>query len=95
MPNDGKKKSKWRVLRILDGRKGKNFGVYKAEDCEREGISSPYDRDNDAHIPCYLANLNCTEARQYVRDMDAGRRTLGEIRDRRQQINNMMYSGMN
>lgn len=91
MADTGKKR--YKALRILDARKGKNFCVVRVDDAKDQ--RSPYNRDFDPYIPLMIANCSSDEARQYVRELNSERRTVEDIRARRQYITNMMYSGMN
>lgn len=90
MTNDKVGKVGWRVMRILDARPGKNFGVFRADDVA--GMSSPIEAYD---APCMIANCTHDQGRQYVRELKSGRETVGSIRARRQLLENMMYSGMN
>jgi hypothetical protein len=79
----------WRIMRIADARKGKDFGVFRAVDVS--GMRSPiYTGD----APCMLANCTRDEARAYVRRLEGGA-SVESIRYDRQCIRNMMHSGMN
>jgi hypothetical protein len=79
----------YKMMRIADALKPKNFGVFRAADVD--GLKSPIYRDD---APCMLANCTADEARRYVRELECGA-TVEEIRARRQHYKNMQHSGMN
>lgn len=79
----------WKVMKIADAVKGKDFGVFRAADVA--GLTSPIERDE---APCMLANCSASDARRYVRELESGI-PLETVRFQRQCIRNMVHSGMN
>lgn len=79
----------WKIMRIADAPKSKNFGVFRTVDVA--GLKSPIEPDD---APCMIANCSADEARRYAAELNRGV-SLDDVRAKRQFYKNMAHSGMN